>query len=48
MEEIWDLPLQGVDLVTLSACQTALGEHNPDGGEITKVAEAFSSAGATT
>jgi len=46
--EVWDLPLQKVSLVTLSACESALGEKEPDGGEITTLAEAFSSAGATT
>ena len=40
--------MQNVDLVTLSACETALGERNPDGGEITTLAEAFSSAGASS
>lgn len=46
--EIFGLPLQHVDLVTLSACETALGDKDPDGGEITTLAEAFSSAGATS
>ncbi|HEV2841124.1 MAG TPA: CHAT domain-containing protein [Chthoniobacterales bacterium] len=46
--EVWDLPLQKVTLVTLSACESALGDKEPDGGEITTLAEAFSSAGATT
>ena len=46
--EVWDLPLKKVALVTLSACESALGEKEPDGGEITTLAEAFSSAGATT
>ncbi|MEP6822149.1 MAG: CHAT domain-containing protein [Chthoniobacterales bacterium] len=46
--EIFGLPLQQVDLVTLSACETALGDKDPDGGEITTLAEAFSSAGATS
>ncbi len=45
--EVWDLPFKKVDLVTLSACETALGDRDPDGGEITTLAEAFSSAGAT-
>jgi CHAT domain-containing protein len=45
--EVWDLPLQKVTLVTLSACESALGDKEPDGGEITTLAEAFSSAGAT-
>lgn len=46
--EVWDLPLKKVTLVTLSACESALGDKDPDGGEITTLAEAFSSAGATT
>lgn len=46
--EVWDLPLQKVDLVTLSACDTALGERDPNGTEITTMAEAFSSAGASS
>jgi CHAT domain-containing protein len=46
--EVWDLPFKRVDIVTLSACETALGDKEPDGGEITTLAEAFSSAGATT
>jgi CHAT domain-containing protein len=46
--EVWDLPLKKVALVTLSACESALGDKEPDGGEITTLAEAFSSAGATT
>jgi CHAT domain-containing protein len=39
--EVYGLDLNKVDLVTLSACQTALGERNPDGSEITSLAEAF-------
>jgi CHAT domain-containing protein len=46
--EVWDLPLKKVTLVTLSACESALGDKEPDGGEITTLAEAFSTAGATT
>jgi CHAT domain-containing protein len=46
--EVWDLPLRKVTLVTLSACESALGDKDPDGGEITTLAEAFSSAGATS
>jgi CHAT domain-containing protein len=46
--EVWDLPFKKVTLVTLSACESALGNKEPDGGEITTLAEAFSSAGATT
>ena len=48
VNEVWDLPMQRVDLVTLSACETALSQRNPDGGDITTLAEAFSSAGATS
>lgn len=43
--EVYGLDLNRVDLVTLSACQTALGERNPDGGEISSLAQAFSAAG---
>lgn len=46
--EVWDMPLQKVDLVVLSACNTALGERDPNGSELTTLAEAFSSAGANT
>ena len=46
--EIGGLPLDKVDLVTLSACETAIGNKEPDGGEVTTLAHAFSSAGATT
>ncbi|PYI93719.1 MAG: hypothetical protein DME97_05535 [Verrucomicrobia bacterium] len=46
--EIGGLPFNKVDLVTLSACQTAVGNKEPDGGEVTTLAHAFSSAGATT
>lgn len=46
--EVWELPLKQVDLVTLSACETALGEKEPDGAEITTLASAFSSAGAAS
>jgi CHAT domain-containing protein len=37
-----------VDLVTLSACETAIGNKEPDGTEVTTLAHAFSSAGANT
>ncbi len=46
--EVWDLPFKKVTLVTLSACESALGDKEPDGSEITTLAEAFSSAGATS
>jgi CHAT domain-containing protein len=49
VDEVWDLPLKKVDLVTLSACETALGEGDPDGGVLlTTISEAFSFAGAQT
>lgn len=43
--EIFELPLSGTRLVTMSACSTALGSSNP-GGEVTSLAEAFWVAGA--
>lgn len=46
--EVYGLDLATVDLVTLSACQTALGERHPDGRDITTLADAFSTAGAAT
>jgi len=46
VERIYELKLDGVRLVTLSACQTALGEVNP-GSELTTMADAFALAGAT-
>jgi CHAT domain-containing protein len=46
--EVYGLNLDRIDLVTLSACQTAIGTREPDGGEITSLAEAFSSAGTPT
>jgi CHAT domain-containing protein len=46
MAEVYFLPFKKVDLVTLSACETALGDKDPNGGEITGLAEAFSKAGA--
>lgn len=42
--EIYGLELDNVSLVTLSACQTALGEVNP-GSEVASLAQAFSVAG---
>jgi CHAT domain-containing protein/Tfp pilus assembly protein PilF len=47
LSEIYDLPLENTSLVTLSACETALGEKDP-GTEIASLAQAFSIAGATT
>jgi CHAT domain-containing protein len=48
LAEIGGLPFGKVDLVTLSACETAIGTKEPDGGEVTTLAHAFSSAGAST
>jgi CHAT domain-containing protein len=42
--EIFEIPLEGSTLVTLSACKTALGETSP-GSEIASLASAFSIAG---
>lgn len=47
LSEIYDLPLEKTSLVTLSACETALGEKDP-GTEIASLAQAFSIAGAPT
>lgn len=44
--EVAGLDLASVDLVTLSACRTALGARDPEGREITSLAQAFSTAGA--
>ena len=44
MREIWRLPMKRVEIVTLSACETAVGDKEPDGGEITTLAEAFATA----
>ncbi|MBT9588449.1 CHAT domain-containing protein [bacterium] len=44
MPEIYELNLDGVRLVTLSACQTAREGSNP-GSELSSLAEAFSVAG---
>jgi CHAT domain-containing protein len=46
--EILGIDLNKVDLVTLSACQTALGEGHPDGTEISSLAQSFSTAGTPT
>ena len=45
--EIYSLELGKVSLVTLSACQTALGEFNP-GSEVASLSQAFSVAGSKT
>lgn len=45
LKEIWGLDLRGVELVTLSACQTALGESNP-GDDMISLENAFVFAGA--
>lgn len=45
--EIYGLPLSKVDLVTISACETALGGEHP-GSEILSLASAFSRAKART
>ena len=45
--QIYDLKLKGTRLVTLSACQTALGESDP-GSELTTLADAFSVAGTSS
>jgi CHAT domain-containing protein len=44
VREIWHLPMKKVEIVTLSACETAVGDKEPDGGEITTLAEAFATA----
>ena len=44
VREIWRLPMKKVEIVTLSACETAVGNKEPDGGEITTLAEAFATA----
>lgn len=43
--DIYGLPLNGVRLVTLSACETALAERDP-GSEIASLSDAFEVAGA--
>jgi CHAT domain-containing protein len=45
--DIYALPLAGVRLVTLSACQTALAQRDP-GSEVTSLADAFEVAGANS
>jgi len=45
LREVWGLDLEGVDLVTLSACRTALGETSP-GDELISLENAFMFAGA--
>jgi CHAT domain-containing protein len=45
--EVMGMDLSKVDLVTLSACQTALGEKDP-GVEVSGLAAAFSTAGASS
>jgi CHAT domain-containing protein len=44
VREIWRLPLKRVEIVTLSACRTAVADNEPDGGEITTLAAAFAYA----
>jgi CHAT domain-containing protein len=44
VKEIWGLPMKKVEIVTLSGCETALADKEPDGGEITTLAEAFAFA----
>ena len=46
--EVGGLAFNKVDLVTLSACETAVGEKEPDGAELTTLAHTFTVAGATT
>jgi CHAT domain-containing protein len=46
--EVGGLPFDKVDLVTLSACETAASSKEPDGGEFTTLAHTFTVAGATT
>lgn len=45
LREIWGLDLEGLDLVTLSACATGLGEDNP-GDDLISLENAFLFAGA--
>jgi CHAT domain-containing protein len=46
--EVGGLSFDKVDLVTLSACETAVGSKEPDGAELTTLAHTFTVAGATT
>jgi CHAT domain-containing protein len=46
--EVGGLAFNKVDQVTLSACETAVGDKEPDGGELTTLAHTFTTAGATT
>lgn len=46
LREIWGLDLEGLDIVTLSACNTAIGEVNP-GDEVISLENAFIFAGAS-
>jgi len=47
VDEVWGLPLEGVSLATLSACDTALGERL-SGDEIVSLENAFFYAGASS
>lgn len=47
LREVWGLDLEGVDLVTLSACSTAVGEQSP-GDELISLENAFIFAGASS
>jgi CHAT domain-containing protein len=45
--EVYGLDLGGTDLVTLSSCESALGEERP-GSELASLASAFTTAGASS
>lgn len=47
LREVWGLDLKGLDLVTLSACVTGLGEQSP-GDEVISLENAFFFAGASS
>ncbi|MBM3463408.1 MAG: CHAT domain-containing protein [Armatimonadetes bacterium] len=47
LREVWGLNLEGVDLVTLSACSTAVGEQSA-GDELVSLENAFIFAGASS